>query len=670
VAGLVQTGMPSECAKTIELLRAELDHAGYRVRTLNLTQSQIPETGAGIDLLVLPDASLLPPDAAESIVQLLRRGTDLIALKAPLASKSLIEVNGRWVTAEDYQLQTAGTLPPHVVFEFTVEDVSQWQRTSCDAARKITVRQIPDQPREGQHALHVSMPYMRGWELLGSPEKQDLFPPGHELTVFSAKGSAGTTQLSIEWTEKDGSRWIAVIGLSPEWKRYVLTPEDFKFWISVPERRGTRFNPANAVVLKLGLATSHTGHVTGPPEYWVGPIGTAPRSHELESLRDEHTLPRIDMLCPSDKFFDCNGPLKLIVRNDQRMVEAASLPSAHHVRSPHPRPRGCGFDKGRDWRWIPLIEARSANGAWRGTPAVMKIHADGPFKGGVWASFGVQENDWYTSPAVLKVIRQIAARMKIGLFLLEGGTDYFTCFVDQQVRLGARAINQGPSKNRTGQMAITLRDSKGKTINCRKWPVSCEPGQVEVMEERIQNGLDDVNTCRTELFVNDQRVDSLEHEVYVYQPKRVPEYVTVESGHFKLAGQRWRAHGINYMPSSGISVEDRPFFEYWLGARSYDPEVIQRDLDHVKDLGYNAVSIFIDHQSLRSQNLLDLLRRLDLLDIKANLSLRPGTPMDFQWQKMKEIIEYYRLRDNDTVFAYDLAWEPTCGEVVGLQRSS
>ena len=33
--------------------------------------------------------------------------------------------------------------------------------------------------------------------------------------------------------------------------------------------------------------------------------------------------------------------------------------------------------------------------------------------------------------------------------------------------------------------------------------------------------------------------------------------------------------------------------------------------------------------------------------------------MEFRWPEMKELIEYYRLAQNDTVFAYDLAWEPS-----------
>ena len=30
----------------------------------------------------------------------------------------------------------------------------------------------------------------------------------------------------------------------------------------------------------------------------------------------------------------------------------------------------------------------------------------------------------------------------------------------------------------------------------------------------------------------------------------------------------------------------------------------------------------------------------------------------YAWDHVREMIEYYRLRENDTVYAYDLAWEP------------
>jgi hypothetical protein len=43
------------------------------------------------------------------------------------------------------------------------------------------------------------------------------------------------------------------------------------------------------------------------------------------------------------------------------------------------------------------------------------------------------------------------------------------------------------------------------------------------------------------------------------------------------------------------------------------------------------------------------------------LSLRPGTPLEFPWEQVRDMIQFNRLAGNDTVFAYDLAWEPWHG---------
>ena len=110
------------------------------------------------------------------------------------------------------------------------------------------------------------------------------------------------------------------------------------------------------------------------------------------------------------------------------------------------------------------------------------------------------------------------------------------------------------------------------------------------------------------------------------------------------------------MPSTGLGVANHHFFEHWLGRGAYDPAVIERDLGRVKAMNLNAVSIFIDHESLRAQNLLDFFRRCQRLGLRVNQSLRPGTPMDFQWKEMKELIEFYRMAGNDLIFVD--VWEP------------
>ncbi|MEN6520664.1 MAG: hypothetical protein ABFD46_05870, partial [Armatimonadota bacterium] len=101
-----------------------------------------------------------------------------------------------------------------------------------------------------------------------------------------------------------------------------------------------------------------------------------PLYKQMIDKRDDLAL---EIITPPYKFFDCKDVSKLYVRKDQVIVPVQDIPNASGVRSVQPRSSGGGFDKGRSWRWIPLIEAKTAKGEWRGVPAAMMIHTDGPY---------------------------------------------------------------------------------------------------------------------------------------------------------------------------------------------------------------------------------------------------------------------------------------------------
>jgi hypothetical protein len=164
-----------------------------------------------------------------------------------------------------------------------------------------------------------------------------------------------------------------------------------------------------------------------------------------------------------------------------------------------------------------------------------------------------------------------------------------------------------------------------------------------------------------DLLVDGILADRLEHPLHVWEPDPNIEWINAEKGYFILDGKPWYPYGVNYMPSSGIARESWRPFELWLGADAYDPEIVERDLSRIAEMGLNMVSVFLYHDSLNSWNLLDLLRRCENHRLRVNLSLRPGTPMDFPWEQVKEMIETNHLAENRTVFAYDLAWEPHFG---------
>ena len=667
-AALVHAGLPGEDPAVVSMLSSRIKAAGYSVRELDASELCEPAilNVQTFDLLVLPNAADLPVKSVQAISSYAKAGGNIIALNAPLWQRILINVDGRWTTHDDYQRKNAGKLPNNLLFDFS--DVKNWHRSANDMNSPSTYEVVKHGPASGQNALHAVISNETGWDNIGTSGIRNAFPNGNTLTVFTAKGDDRTSQLAIEWREKDGSRWIAVIPLYPEWRRYVLAPKDFKYWQSTERRGGSgdSFKPENVDGLNFGIAFSHTGPDGGRHEFWVGPVGTANKQTGLEPVPGPLDLPTLDTFSPSYKLFDVHGPVSLRIRDDQGIValEKKAFAAPAMLRSPQPRPGGGGFDKQRDWRWIPIMEARAANGEWRGTPVTMTVNTDGQYKGGVWASFGFDGRSMLKSNEEASLVKQIAERMLNGAYILDGGANFYTYFEDQDVRLGMRVCNVGsaPTNELTARVTVTSPGKSGPTV-VKQWKLSLQPGEIKSVEEnwRPCEWPTDGFKVVAELLDSGRVIDTVAHKIYVWHPKQVKHFVTIKDGEFTLDGKRWRANGINYMPSSGIGTEDGEYFEHWIGARSYDPEVIDRDLDHIKSLGINAVSAFVYTAYAKDQNMVDLLRRLDLREMKANIGLRPGMPSSFKQEDMKGMIDGLRLADNDTVFAYDIAWEPMFG---------
>jgi len=663
VAGIVSAGFPGEDAELAKLLSASLQKAGYSVEHVTAERLGTPQGLRGVDLLVLPDAAAMPISWASPIQKYLRSGGDILALKAPLWQQGLVRTDGRWIDRAEAGALTAGQPPEHIAVDLRTNSLRDWKRSSSNFAPGVSyaVEDAPDAPLG--KALHTRISNLESWETFNSPELTRPFASGDTLTVFSAKGDARTSQLAVEWIEKDGSRWIAVAGLTQQWRRYVLAPSDFHYWQSTEGRGGPQdqLHPENATHVSVGLAFSHTGTVGGKHEYWVSSIGTAPLTDDYRDMIATAQPPELDTLSPGYKLFDVHQAASLAVRKDQAVVEAAALPMPRLLRSPQPRPSVTGFGKGRDWRFLPVVEARSATGEWRGTPVTLTVNCGGPYMGGLWASFGIDDAPWYKNASVQSTLAQLASRMRDGVFLIEAGADCFTYFQNQDVTVGLRAYNASREQRRSLSAKAEVKEiGSGRLVFSKQWAFAIAPGAEQVFSQTWTPAPFSPRgyACTVELLEEGRIIDRASHEIHVWTPSAKKDFVKVKDGGLFLGGKRWRACGVNYMPSSGIGTEDGGYFENWLGHRSYDPEIIERDIRHIKQMGLNAVSIFVYQEAVRDQNLLDLLRRLREHGLKANLSLRPIQGLRFDPSVAKSIIDYYRLRDNDTVFAYDIDWEP------------
>lgn len=642
----------------------DIHSAGYATKligpeTLSNSQSLL---SLKLDLLALPQARSLPVTSMDAVRDYLRSGGRMMAFGLPAWDAAAFNFQGKIISRQEYEKILDSQTGDHLIVDFA-RDLSEWKRSS-DRADTRTQKAIVTQ--DGSKALHVSVDSLVSWDILAGPPLADAFPDGRTLTCFRARGSKDTRAMSIEWDEEDGSRWIATIDLSPAWKSYCLTPELFHAW----EPHGGRGGPGDHLDVRhvkrmtVGLARSHSG-LPGPHhEYWIGNISTGRSPFAGLPAPDTADAPQIDTLSPGWKFYPMHGALKVATPEGLPFVSRAELepPDSRDglPQAMQPRPRGIGFNQERPWRWQPLLEARSPQGDFRGALATMMIHFDDEFRGGIWACFTPSDAAFYRQDSARQLIRETAQTMQRGLFLEEGGSEFFTAFEGQKFAFGARAVNYGNADGANLSVRIAVKSNIGRTtLFAREWPLALAAGAAQTVQQEWipaewpRGGL----VVVTELLQNGQLIDQLEHELNVWRPKERPEFVEESNGGFLWRGKPWKINGVNYMPATGIGISSGTYFENWLGKGAYDPGAIERDLERIKGMNLNAVSIFVDYPEIGAQHLLDFLRRCDALGLHVNQSLRPGTPLDFQWDKIKAEIESFHLAQNDTVIAYDLAWE-------------
>ena len=657
-AGLLAVGSQSENSAFTQTLR----DAGYSVTLLNYDDLCDSTRLKQLKLLMLPDSSSLPIGSVKPITNYINYGGRIMALQTPMWRTFLVMSEGRWISQEDFREKACkDTRSDHQIVDWSASDtLGKWKRSTDNSAAKSTSVVVNDDQINGS-ALKVSIDHLTGWDIFASPDMKNVFPQGHTMTVFSAKGSRNTDKLSVEWMESNGLRWIAVVQLSSRWQRYALAPEDFKRWYdgvyTAPVNRP--FAPENAMRLSIGLAFSHTGRTAGPHEYSISSIETASLDPLYMAKLVRPMVPLLDTLSPEFKFFDMTGVSKMSVRTDQKIIDQAGIPLPKSMLSPFPRAKGAGLDKDRDWRWIPIVDGQTAKGEMRGTPITLMLHLNGERKGGMWASFGIQDRTWYQTPVGLGIIHQIASRMHDGLFIIEGGTDKFTYFEDQPVILGAKVANFGDTV-RNLKVRDSLIDSSLHKLMSKEWTLTLKPGEVRTVSDKWKTGNSIPAGCKVvaELVDGKAVVDRVVHDVAVWHPAKAKDWVTVLDGKFMRNGKRWRVHGVNYWPISSMASEN-PTIEARLFSKiAYDPEVIERDIRNIKGMGLNAVATALMMDELDSQNVTDFLRRCRNNGIKVFLHLGMYlTPMDDDWPKVLDIIRKCRLVENDAVFAYDLCWE-------------
>ncbi len=640
-------GMPPLVAESLSTkLLATLQKAHFAAAILPPQQLADPAhfNAEKFDLLILPNAAYLPGNAQANLLHFLQQHGRLLCIGGPAFTHNVFPQNGRWY----FRHQLLQKVKGHAVFDFQNADPASWNQAADSPDTHIT---ITKEPSSHGTALHFRFENYHNWVNLTAPAfPASPFGPQENLTLFWAKGAPDTNALVMEWVERDGSRWITAVPLTTHWQHYVLLPSAFRFWEGGQGRggHGDVFHPQNAMLWRIGLANSHALMPEGEHQFWIADLEVGASPYAAEAAP-----PDLPALSPDYRgYVTAQGEWRPVIRErglglaDQgrpgRLVLPAGITNSNEGKEDDFEE----LDNSR-WLYIPL---------------------QGSYLGTCWGGIALPPHQSLPSEEAL---RDMVLRLRQPAYIAYGGVDKASYLFQTPVVVGAKLISNSAQPQ-------TLR---------LKWHVESLPHSVSPPFERdftttvslepYQQTLSPTYTL-TDLPAGEYRVtitlqtdrpasallDRLQEPFRVLPMKTrtasLAHFVRVEGGEFVLDGKPWRPVGVNFWPGWIAGQRVDRYQHGWLSPDEYDPVLVQRDLDICNRLGFNVVSVQYTRPD-EAPALNDFLIRCRNLGIKANVFLAYAHPLYFDPEALTKLLNAANIRGNDTIFAFDIAWEPHMG---------
>ena len=667
-AAVIDTGLPECSAEVIAGLTEAVEEEGIACSVLPAQSLAASPTEA--HLLVLPHTRRLPVGLADAVDAHLRRGRTAIFLGGPFADEAVARQGDEWVSLAE---ALRATPTETVCLDFGQLDPTTLLRAAGPEEASSTREVAGPGPEADIKPLRVDVEGLRSWDTLSWFLEETPFQPGQTLTCFWAKGGAGTTHLTVEWRERDGSRWMTGVPLTRQWQRHVLAPADLKYWPdSRSQGRGDgkdHFRPENADAFTFGLAKSHSPIADGAHTYWIAEVGTA--TSPLPSSLSGPLL--LEAVSPPYKTFRPTVAGGLRGVEDQTIGDPTlKLPAPGEVRCAMPRARGLGVKMAHAGRWAPVLEVQDRAGAHRGVAGSLYVSTDDPYPEAAWGALGIEDSQYLARhmAELGPLVGRMARRLVDGVFLLKAGADQFSYLPGETPVLGAQVGNRSGEAQELRLTVSVTQEGHSAPAFSKSWPVSAAAGiltgESAPWERPAEAG---VYVVRSELQRGDELIDAISHDIIRLPTAsaKASDFVTVANGDFRLDEEPWHPHGVNYWPSNATALESFSYWLHWLHPINYDPAVINQDLKALAALGVNSVSIALRNRAeLPALN--HFLYRCAENGIRVNVFVGGGDPSAPDPQHVVDLIETGQLAENPWIYAWDIAWEPHFGPYENRRR--
>lgn len=501
-------------------------------------------------------------------------------------------------------------------------------------------------------------------------EKPITVKENHNVIGFWAKADESTKTVTIELIDTKGNVFKSRITPTTSFEFFMLSSRDFRFCgningVSYSNKARPDVIISNVCKIRFGHALSHAYSVAGPHEFYISELS----SGFIGVLNDKKVS--IDGLYPPYKFYPVTNAQKVVSSKSQSFLSENEFPIPKNIFSLSPRAQATGIDKGRRFRFVPLIDCFDQSGLHCGYAAYMMInfaygHLSSSVDGSMLAVFTTNDDNFYQNggdDAVAQTIKSLLSPVH----LLEGGTNeyIYDSTSDAKARYGAVVLAKNGADVSQYQLKILYKNIVSiyaieellKIKSQGDYTFLCITTEDEPFEGEI-------SICLTK---DDAVFDLISHEVTIYQRKSEEEchFATIKNGtnDIFIDDTQVRFFGVNYMPRSSAGMDTHEEFEHYVSAFAYDPKIIETDLLRMVDIGINAVSIFMHYEpSINSNNILHLVELCKRHGLYVVLSIRPhANPFDFNVSEVSKMITTYGFETNDTIIGYDIAWERYVG---------
>ncbi|MEN6387006.1 MAG: hypothetical protein ABFD79_17645, partial [Phycisphaerales bacterium] len=366
--------------------------------------------------LIVPDSSVFPVSGSDTLSNFIKAGGDLI-LFGGAAFANLYDYRdcnwvrqkykkyqGQWLDEKEIRNKAAFENVSKARDVLTFEDVNfnDWQQIS--RFDWIKMNAFSEQGTCGNGGRFEITNFNIGSWNLWQVDVDKKFKKGDNCIYFSAKGDANTPQIVFQITEKDKSRWMAVIDLKREWTQYAVTPFDFKYLPSegIYKRggEGDKINIGNIDQILIGLsAFSNAGK--GDHTFWVDEIKAA-------KINLPSNLPTAQSC--SIKYFADYVPYHL-----QTPVKIDSccekLPKLNTISNKDVYAVD-GFTMPEKSQFVPMLVTDQINFGTQSCAAGMLINYNGEYENSIWVYFGITDANFYCSNEFNEYLKSLLAYMK------------------------------------------------------------------------------------------------------------------------------------------------------------------------------------------------------------------------------------------------------------------